>query len=76
MLDVLLYNYTVEVIIDEITEFYYCTDNINNAKEVFDNKLKNFNVFGRFIKNHIIVKLYDFDKDCNIEYYDSREERS
>lgn len=76
MLDVLLYNYTVEVIIDEITKFYYCTDNINNAKEVFNNKLKNFNEFGRFIKNHVIVKLYDFDKDCNIEYYDSREERS
>lgn len=76
MLDVLLYNYTVEVIIDEITKFYYCTDNINNAKEVFNNKLKNFNGFSRFIKNHVIVKLYDFDKDCNIEYYDSREERS
>lgn len=76
MLDVLLYNYAVEVIIDEITKFYYCTDNINNAKEVFNNKLKNFNEFGRFIKNHVIVKLYDFDKDCNIEYYDSREERS
>lgn len=76
MLDVLLYNYTVEVIIDEITKFYYCTDNINNAKEVFNNKLKNFNGFGRFIKNYVIVKLYDFDKDCNIEYYDSREERS
>ena len=76
MLDVLLYNYTVEVIIDEITEFYYCTDNVNNAKEVFNNKLKKFNGFGRFIKSHIIVKLYDFDKDCNIEYYDSREERS
>lgn len=76
MLDVLLYNYTVEVIIDEITEFYYCTDNINNAKEVFNNKLKNFNGFNRFIKNHVIVKLYDFDKDCNIEYYDSKEERT
>lgn len=76
MLDVLLYNYVVEVIIDEITKFYYCTDNINNAKEVFNNKLKNFNGFDRFIKNHVIVKLYDFDKDCNIEYYDSREERS
>lgn len=76
MLDVLLYNYAVEVIIDEITEFYYCTDNINNAKEVFNNKLKNFNGFARFIKKHVIVKLYDFDKDCNIEYYDSREERS
>lgn len=76
MLDVLLYNYAVEVIIDEITEFYYCTDNVNNAKEVFNNKLKKFNGFSRFIKNHIIVKLYDFDKDCNIEYYDSREERS
>lgn len=76
MLDVLLYNYTVEVIIDEITKFYYCTDNINNAKEVFNNKLKNFNGFGRFIKIHVIVKLYDFDKDCNIEYYDNREERS
>ena len=76
MFDVLLYNYVVEVIIDEITEFYYCTDNINNAKEVFNNKLKNFNEFARFIKNYVIVKLYDFDKDCNIEYYDSREERS
>lgn len=76
MLDVLLYNYVVEVIIDEITKFYYCTDNINNAKEVFNNKLKNFNGFDRFIKNHVIVKLYDFDKDCSIEYYDSREERS
>lgn len=76
MLDVLLYNYAVEVIIDEIIEFYYCTDNINNAKEVFNNKLKNFNGFDCFIKNHVIVKLYDFDKDCNIEYYDSREERS
>lgn len=41
MFDVLLYNYAVEVIIDEITEFYYCTDNVNNAKEVFNNKLKN-----------------------------------
>ena len=76
MLDVLLYNYAVEVIIDEITKFYYCTDNIDNAKEVFDDKIKNFNGLDRFMKNHVIVKLYDFDKDCNIEYYDSREERS
>lgn len=74
MLDVLLYNYAVEIIIDEITKFYYCTDNIDNAKEVFDDKIKNFN--GCFMKNHVIVKLYDFDKDCNIEYYDNREERS
>lgn len=76
MLDVLLYNYAVEIIIDEITKFYYCTDNIDNAKEVFDDKIKNFNALGRFMKNHVIVKLYDFDKDCNIEYYDNREERS
>lgn len=76
MLDVLLYNYAVEVIIDEITKFYYCTDDIDNAKEVFNNKFKNFNGLGRFMKNHVIVKLYDFDKDCNIEYYDSKEERS
>ena len=76
MLDVLLYNYAVEIIIDEITKFYYCTDNIDNAKEVFDDKIKNFNGLGRFMKGHVIVKLYDFDKDCNIEYYDSREERS
>lgn len=76
MLNVLLYNYVVEVIIDKITKFYYCTDNIDNAKEVFNDKIKNFNGLNRFIKNHVIVKLYDFDKDCNIEYYDSREERS
>lgn len=76
MFDVLLYNYTVEVIIDGIINFYYCTDNIDNAKEVFDNKIKNFNGLGRFMKNHVIVKLYDFDKDCNIEYYDSKEERT
>lgn len=76
MLDVLLYNYAVEIIIDEITKFYYCTDNIDNAKEVFDDKIKNFNGLGRFMKNYVIVKLYDFDKDCNIEYYDSKEERT
>lgn len=76
MFDVLLYNYAVEVIIDGIINFYYCTDNIDNAKEVFDNKIKNFNSLGRFMKNHVIVKLYDFDKDCNIEYYDSKEERT
>lgn len=76
MFDVLLYNYTVEVIIDGIIKFYYCTDNIDNAKEVFDNKIKNFNGLGRFMKNYVIVKLYDFDKDCNIEYYDSKEERT
>ena len=76
MFDVLLYNYAVEVIIDGIIKFYYCTDNIDNAKEVFNDKIKNFNGLNRFIKNHVIVKLYDFDKDCNIEYYDSREERS
>ena len=76
MLDFLLYNYAVEVIIDGISNFYYCTDNINNAKEVFNNKLKNINGLEHFIKNHVIVTLYDFDKDCNIEYYDSREERS
>lgn len=76
MFDVLLYNYAVEVIIDKIIKFYYCTDNIDNAKEVFNDKIKNFNGLNRFIKNHVIVKLYDFDKDCNIEYYDSREERS
>lgn len=76
MLDVLLYNYAVEVIIDGIIKFYYCTDNIDNAKKVFDNKIKNFNGLGRFMKDHVIVKLYDFDKDCNIEYYDSKEERT
>ena len=76
MFDVLLYNYAVEVIIDGIIKFYYCTDNIDNAKKVFDDKIKNFNALGRFMKNHVIVKLYDFDKDCNIEYYDSKEERT
>lgn len=76
MFDVLLYNYVVEVIIDGIINFYYCTDNIDNAKEVFDNKIKNFNGLGRFMKDYVIVKLYDFDKDCNIEYYDSKEERT
>lgn len=76
MFDVLLYNYAVEVIIDGIINFYYCTDNIDNAKEVFDNKIKNFNGLGCFMKNYVIVKLYDFDKDCNIEYYDSKEERT
>lgn len=76
MFDVLLYNYAVEVIIDGIIKFYYCTDNIDNAKEVFDNKIKNFNGLGYFMKAHVIVKLYDFDKDCNIEYYDSKEERT
>lgn len=76
MFDVLLYNYAVEVIIEGITKFYYCTDSIDNAKEVFDDKIKNFNGLGRFMKNHVIVKLYDFDKDCNIEYYDSKEERT
>ena len=76
MFDVLLYNYDVVVIIDGIIKFYYCTDNIDNAKEVFDNKIKNFNGLGRFMKNYVIVKLYDFDKDCNIEYYDSKEERT
>lgn len=76
MFDVLLYNYTVEVIIDGIIKFYYCTDNIDNAKKVFDNKIKNFNGLGRFMKDHVIIKLYDFDKDCNIEYYDSKKERT
>lgn len=76
MFDVLLYNYAVEVIIDGIIKFYYCTDNIDSAKEVFDNKIKNFNGLGRFMKARVIVKLYDFDKDCNIEYYDSKEERT
>lgn len=76
MFDVLLYNYAVEVIINGIIKFYYCIDNIDNAKEVFDNKIKNFNSLGRFMKDHVIVKLYDFDKDCNIEYYDSKEERT
>ena len=76
MLDVLLYNYAVEIIIDEITKFYYCTDNIDNAKEVFDDKIKNFNGLGCFMKNHVIVKLYDFDKDCNIEFFDCIEERT
>lgn len=76
MFDVLLYNYIVEVIIDGIINLYYCTDNIDNAKEVFNNKIKNFNGLGRFMKAHVIVKLYDFDKDCNIEYYDSKEERT
>ena len=44
-------------IIDEITEFYYCTDNINNAKEVFNNKLKNF-------KGEIYIW-----KDCTMLWY-------
>lgn len=73
MLDVLLYNYAVEVIIDETIRFYYCTNNIDNAKEVFNDKIKNFNSLSHFMENHVIVKLYDFDKDCNIEYYDSKE---
>lgn len=76
MSDILLYKYSVEVVIDGIINFYYCTDNINNAKEIFNNKVKNVNGLERFMKNHVIIKLYDFDKNCNIEYYDSREERS
>lgn len=76
MLDVLLFNYSVEMIIDDVTTFYYCTDDINNAKEVFNAKLSNINKIQYTIKQHIIIKLYDFDKNCNIEYYDNREERS
>lgn len=76
MSDVLLFNYSVEIIIDDITTFYYCTDDINNAKEVFKAKLSNIDKIQYTIKQHIIIKLYDFDKNCNIEYYDNREERS
>lgn len=76
MSDVLLFNYSVEIIIDDVTTFYYCTGDINNAREVFNAKLSNIDKIQYTIKQHIIIKLYDFDKNCNIEYYDNREERS
>lgn len=65
--DLLINGYEVGSIINENRTTHLATSHLDLARQVYEeilNKYKNAD-------NHVIVFLYDYDKNINVEYYDS-----
>lgn len=66
--DLLIDGYEVGSIINENRTIHLATSHLDLARQVYEeilNKYKNSD-------NHVIVFLYDYDKNINVEYYDSK----
>lgn len=64
-----IYKYEVGSIINNNRSIIYVGNNLEEANYIFENKVNNINDNS---KNHIIIFLYDYDKNTNINYYDNR----
>lgn len=60
--------YEVVKIVNEYRNTIMVTDNIDVALSSFNNIVDSIN---NNTKNHIVVFIYDYDKNTNIKYYDS-----
>ncbi len=65
--DLLINGYEVGSIINENRTTHLATPHLDLARQIYEeivNRYKNTD-------NHVIIFLYDYDKNINVEYYDS-----
>lgn len=60
--------YEVVKIVNENRNTIMITDNIDVALSCFNHSVDSIN---NNTKNHIVIFIYDYDKNANIKYYDS-----
>lgn len=60
--------YEVVKIVNENRNTIMITDNIDVALSSFNSNVDSIN---NNTKNHIVIFIYDYDKNKNIKYYDS-----
>ena len=65
--DLVINGYEVGSIINENRTTHIATYYLNIAEQVYENLLNKY----KNSKNHVILFLYDYDKNTNIKYYDS-----
>ena len=68
--DASIYRYEVASIINGYRDTITVTNDLETAKNYFN---ANINKFANST-NHVIIFIYDYDKNTNIEYYDSEVE--
>ena len=68
--DIGIYRYEVASIINGYRDTIAATNDLEAAKIYFN---ANINKFANSI-DHVIIFIYDYDKNTNIEYYDSEVE--
>ena len=61
--------YEVETIINNNRDTILVTDDLKLANKIYERTIKKFSPNNDI--NHTIVFLYDYDKNTNINYYDS-----
>lgn len=61
--------YEVSTIINDNLYTYITTNSLEEATMEYEEAIAKFSPFNNI--NHVIVTLYDYDKNANINYYDS-----
>lgn len=64
-----MYRYEIGSIINNNRNTIYVTNDIEIANEMYEKAIKQHNNEN----DHVIIFLYDYDKNTNINYYDSTE---
>ena len=70
-----IYNYLLEILIDHNIVFAYADKDLNNIKNIYKNKRDRLINYPN-PQAHIIIYIYDYNKNTYIEYYDNRNENS
>lgn len=70
-----IYNYLLEILIDDNIVFAYTDKDLNNIKNIYKNKRDGLINYPN-LQAHIIIYIYDYNKNTYIEYYDNRNENS
>ena len=68
-----IYNYLLEILIDDNIVFAYADKDLNNIKNIYKNKRDRLINYPN-PQSHIIIYIYDYNKNTYIEYYDNRNE--
>ena len=69
--DFIVCNYRISVVINNINIVSFVDDNLERVSQQFDEVVQSYKDDDR----HIVISLYDYDKQTNIKYYDSEEEK-
>lgn len=65
--DLIINGYEVGSIINENRTTHIATCYLNLAEQVYENLVNKY----KNNENHVILFLYDYDKNTNLKYYDS-----
>lgn len=67
--DIVICRYEVGTIINENRNTIMCTNDLDTATKYYEKIIEK--IISKNENAHVIVFLYDYDKNTNINYYDS-----